>query len=150
MNILALDCATKTGWSIWQNGILIESGVQDFSKKRGETNGILFLRFRHWLKDITAHQPIQVITYERAHFRGGAATEICVGLQTRAQEMAAEIKADCYPVATLGLKKFATGRGNADKQDMIRVAWKILKRQPIDDNEADAVLIGQMASVELG
>ena len=44
--ILALDLATHTGWAVASNdGKIISSGVQDFSKKRGEDNGLLFLRF---------------------------------------------------------------------------------------------------------
>ena len=84
--ILALDLATHTGWAVASNdGKIISSGVQDFSKKRGEDNGLLFLRFKKWLKDMLKDHvliPMQqtVVAYERAHFRGGAATELCVGL----------------------------------------------------------------------
>jgi hypothetical protein len=39
LNILALDPATKTGWALYENGP-IESGVQDFSTIRGESNGM--------------------------------------------------------------------------------------------------------------
>ena len=44
MRILALDLATKTGWALW-DGARIESGVQDFTKGRGESNGMLLLKF---------------------------------------------------------------------------------------------------------
>ena len=83
MRILALDLATKTGWALW-DGARIESGVQDFSKKRGESNGMLFLNFNHWLSRIVnatagIPTPVDLLVYEQAHYRGGAATEICVG-----------------------------------------------------------------------
>jgi len=40
MKILALDTATKTRWAIFDSaaGKIIESGVQDFAKRRGESN----------------------------------------------------------------------------------------------------------------
>lgn len=148
MNILALDLATRTGWAIVADGRLLESGVQDFTKRRGESNGLLFLRARKWLRDVADLYKPALIAYERAHFRGGAATEICVGLQTRAQELAAELGIEAAPVATMTLKKWATGSGKADKLAMIERAAKAMGRVPLDDNEADAVLIGLWAASE--
>jgi len=150
MKILALDIATKTGWAVLENGDIKESGVQDFTKGRGESNGLMFLKFRKWLQEMNKFGPFNIIGYEKAHYRGGAATEICVGLQTRAQEFAAEIGAESAPVATMTLKKFATGRGNCDKANMVAAAEEILGRPPLDDNEADAVHVAQWAWKEYG
>jgi len=148
VKILALDTATKTGWAFWESteGI-IESGVQDFTKRRGESNGLLFLRFRKWLKDLLAFDKVDLVAYERAHFRG-AGTELLVGLQTRCQEIAALYEIPAAPVHTGTLKKWATGSGRASKFEMITRASEILGRQPIDDNEADAVLLACMAGEE--
>ena len=154
MIILALDMASKTGWAIADSaggGRIIESGVQDFTKKRGESNGLLFMRFRTWLKTMTGFMPpIQLIAYEQAHYRGGDATEICVGLQTRAQEIAAEMGIESAPVKTNTLKKFASGTGSAGKDIMKAAAHLILGRPPIDDNEADAVHVAMWAAREYG
>lgn len=147
MNILGLDTATKTGWALMSNGRLIESGVMDFSKRRGEGNGIVFLRFRKWLHGMVAAAEMggpDIIAYEQAHFRG-AGTELLVGLQTRCQEVAAEVGIESIGVHTGTLKKWATGKGNAGKGDMIKEAEKVLGRAPQDDNEADAVLIASWA-----
>lgn len=153
--IVALDCATKTGWAIAKNdGTIVESGVQDFKKKRGESNGIMFLNFRKWLWDLVQtaktlkekEPETDLIAYEQAHFRGGAATEVCVGLQTRCQEVAAMYVIESVPVATNSLKLFATGHGKADKAVMIVKAKEVLGRDPIDDNEADAVHIARWAA----
>jgi Holliday junction resolvasome RuvABC endonuclease subunit len=105
----------------------------------------MFLRFRKWLKDFADLIKPDLIAYEQAHFRGGAATEICVGLQTRAQEIAAERGIESAPVKTNVLKKWATGKGNAGKGEMMTAAGKHLGRPPMDDNEADAVLVGMWA-----
>ena len=145
MLILALDLATRTGWAIVRDGRVVESGVQDFTKRRGESNGLLFLRARKWLSKFADHRP-DLVAYEAAHFRGGAATEICVGLQTRAQEQAAEWGVESAPVPTGTLKKWATGKGGADKAAMIAWAASKLGRQPEDDNEADAVAVGLWAA----
>jgi Holliday junction resolvasome RuvABC endonuclease subunit len=146
MLILALDLATVTGWALVSDGRVIESGAQDFTKRRGESNGLLFLRARKWLAELAAMQRPGLVAYEAAHFRGGAATEICVGLQTRAQELAAELGVESAPVPTSTLKKWATGSGSADKAAMVIRAAQVLRRQPIDDNEADAVLLGLYAA----
>jgi len=148
MMILALDLATRTGWAIVQDGRVIESGVQDFTKRRGESNGLLFLRARKWLSDIVLTHVPNLIAYEQAHFRGGAATEICVGLQTRAQEQAAACGIESAPVSSGRLKKWATGSGSAGKPEMIAWAASKLGRQPEDDNEADAVAVGLWAAGE--
>lgn len=142
MRILALDMATKTGWAWVEDGNVKESGVQDFTKRRGESNGVLFLRFRKWLSDTCALVRPDLIAYEQAHMRGGAATEICVGLQTRAQEAAAELRIESVPVHTATLKKWATGSAKAEKAAMMVKAATIINRPPVDDNEADAVCLG--------
>ena len=98
--VLGLDMASKTGFAFVKDGKVVESGVQDFTKQRGESNGLMFMRFRKWLVEITSAYEVGLIAYEKAHFRGGAATEICVGLQTRAQEIAAELNVESAPVAT--------------------------------------------------
>jgi Holliday junction resolvasome RuvABC endonuclease subunit len=151
--ILALDCATKTGWCLWNTladripiNQILESGVQDFSKTRGESNGMLFLKFRNWFDKITAQNQIHVVVYEQAHHRGGAATEICVNLTGRVQELCVLKGIEYTTIHTATLKKFATGAGRADKADMIKASAKLLGRQPVDDNEADAVLMAKWAS----
>jgi len=146
--ILALDCATKTGWAVYQRyysdgGFLTQdyfSGMQDFSKRRGESNGIMFLRFRKWLHEMKDKfdGSIDLVIYERAHHRGGAPTEIGYGLTGIVQAFAAEIGAEYDAVHTGTLKKFATGKGNAGKPDMIAYFKREIGKEPADDNEADA------------
>jgi len=157
MIILALDLATRTGWAVVRDGRVVESGVQTFDKRRGESNGVLFLRARKWLSEFGQPSPAasaqgllrarpDLVAYEQAHFRGGAATEICVGLQTRAQECAAEWGVESAPVPTSTLKKWATGVGRAEKPAMIAWAAGKIGRQPEDDNEADAIAVGLWAA----
>jgi len=151
--ILGLDMATKTGWCfVDDRGQVVESGVQDFTKKRGEGNGLLFLRFRKWLNELTRclvrGKKVRLIAYEQAHHRGGAATVLCVGLETRAQEQAAKLGIESAPVMANRLKHFATGKGRARKGEMIEAAARILGRAPVDDNEADAVHVARWAYKE--
>lgn len=154
MKILALDLATKTGWATW-DGKRMESGVQDFTKKRGDSNGMLFINFNSWLERISfPWVGWNFILWEQAHHRGGPATEIGVGLSTRMQEFCARTGVEHTTVHSLTLKKWATGRGNAKKPDMILEAsvykWKTLEEvKDLDDNEADAILLLQYAIKEI-
>jgi len=143
--ILSLDCGTHTGWCLY-DGKIYESGVQDFSKRRGESNGAMFLRFRSWLSDMIARIPdLELIVYERAHHRGGAATEICVNLTGRVQEAATQYGIEYAAYHTATLKKRAVGSGRASKQDMMKASEPYLERKPISDDEADAVMMAIIA-----
>jgi Holliday junction resolvasome RuvABC endonuclease subunit len=149
MIIFAIDAATKTGWCLVKDGRIQESGVQDFTKRRGDSNGVMFLRFRNWLGAMLDMGPA-LVAYERAHHRGGAATEIGVNLTGRIQELCAERGIEYAAVHTANLKKWACGHGKADKVQMMARAAVSLGRAPQDDNEADAVLIGLKAWDEYG
>lgn len=148
MNILALDCATRTGWATLIDGN-IESGVQDFTKKRGESNGMMFLRFNGWLDELHASQLFTAIYYEQAHHRGGAATEICVNLTGRVQEYAARRGIECCPVHTATIKKNVIGTGRASKDEIMAWFQNIVGYPPIDDNEADARALLEYAMMDL-
>ena len=140
LKILAVDQGTKTGF---YTGTI--SGVNVFDVKRGESPGMRFLRFKHWLNEIYGLMGgIDVIVYEQAHHRGGAATQVAVGMVTHMLSFAAEKDIEIYPVHSGTLKKYATGKGNAGKDEMIRAA---IDRgfNPRDDNEADAVLLWKYA-----
>ena len=127
----------------------MNSGIQDFGLKRGESPGMKFLRFRAWLDTMNALlSPIDVIFYEQAHHRGGAATQSAYGFLTDVLAFAAQHGIETSAIHTGTLKKYATGRGNAKKHEIIAAARK-LGFDPRDDNEADAIFIRQFAMSEL-
>lgn len=144
--ILALDVASKCGWCLWNEGKVIESGTEDFTKQRGESNGMLFIKFRRWLNYMLKGSRVSLVIYEQAHHRGGHATEIGVNLTGRVQEVCADLSIEYTTVHSGTLKKWATGSGSADKQEMMVAATRILGRKPIDDDEADAVMMAAYAS----
>lgn len=146
MNILALDLATKTGWALKEDGKL-EYGLQVFDVKRGESPGMRFLRFNRWLREVAVR--VELIIYEQAHNRGGAATEIANGFTTRVQEFCAEHGIEHSSVHTATLKKFATGSGRAGKEEMVQAAQKSLGYQGNDDDEADALWLLEYARKEI-
>lgn len=159
LGILALDMATSTGWALMDREGNVTSGVQRFDLGRGESVGMRFLRFRRWLNELLRAPgseippqrfAVDVIAYERAHHRGGAATALCVGLSTVVLEEAARLSIETTTIATMTLKKHATGRGNAGKPDMIAAASKRWGRQIETDDEADALCVLAWALDEVG
>ena len=99
-----------------------------------------FLRCRGWLNEINDLVMPDVIAYEQAHHRGGAATACGVGLVTVVLEFAAQHKIEITSVHSATLKKWATGSGRASKDQMIEAVIR-KGHQPQDDNEADALLL---------
>jgi len=150
MNILALDLATTTGWAL-REGDRVESGVQVFDVKRGESPGMRYIRFRRWLAEIGTRA--ELIVYEQTvptttKFAGASTRELASGLATRVQEYCAERGIEHTAVYPSTLKKFTTGKGNAKKPDVLAAVcrrWKAVT----DDNEADAVALLHYALEEL-
>jgi len=161
MVILALDQATTCGWAVTnENGFILDSGVWHLAdrKRTGESRGVRYIRFRACL-----HQAIQqwnpdIIVHEQTLLRGGDATEIANGLKAVILMTAAQYGVEVSCVHTSELKHWATGNGAADKAAMVKAAegfrafqWKGPENRPlIDDNEADASLIGLWASSKFG
>ena len=157
MSILALDLGTRTGWALC-DGASMMSGVEDFSPKRFEGGGMRELRFRLWLKDVfgimqKSGKPIQTVFFEevRQH-TGTTAAHIYGGLMgtltSFCEEEKDRVKTPYQGVPVGTIKKHITGKGNANKEEVIdAVSSKI--RQVEDDNEADALAILDYAKVLL-
>jgi len=159
VNVLALDLGTKTGWALSEGG-RIESGVQDFSPKRGESPGMRYLMFRRWLVEVLMKRTplettLDLIVYELPHLRGGAAATVLAGLQTRVEEFCAEHGIEYASVHTATLKKFATGSGRGDKNAMLVAAFDrgwtahMQRNGEPDDNEVDAICLLHYALREI-
>ena len=109
-----------------------------------------FVRFNAWLMEMDAAIKPDLIVYEQAHHRGGAATAVAEGLIAHTLRICAERGINHSTCHTGTLKKFATGKGNASKQAMMEAFIEKFERKPIDDNEADAVWLLEWAKIEYG
>lgn len=142
--ILALDLGTHTGWAVSDHGGAITSGTEDFTPHRFEGGGMRYLRFKHWLTELKATLGgIQAVYFEEvrrhkgvdaAHTYGGFMAHLTAWCEHHA------IPYQGIPVGTI--KKFITGKGNANKE---AVMDGVRKRgfAPADDNEADALALLQ-------
>lgn len=150
MTILALDLGTTTGWALHASGHVV-SGSQSFKPGRFEGGGMRYLRFKRWLTEIKATTDgLGAVYFEEvrrhagvdaAHAYGGFLATLTAWCEHH------QIPYSGVPVGTI--KKHATGKGNAGKDEMI-AAVRALGYAPGDDNEADALALLAWAMVESG
>ena len=140
--VLALDLGTTTGWALRSRDGGITSGTMTFKPTRFEGGGMRFLRFRGWLAEVAALSGgVARIVFEevRAH-AGTDAAHIYGGFLGMLTAWCEEhdVPYEGVPVGTI--KRFATGKGNADKAKMV-AAIQARGFAPADDNEADAIAL---------
>ena len=141
-SLLALDLGSALGWAVRLGDGIITSGTATFRPGRFEGGGMGWLRFRRWLESMAdSAGPIGNIVFEEvrrhagttaAHVYGGFLAHLTAWCE------AARVPYQGVPVATI--KRFATGKGNADKQAVI-AAMRARGFSPADDNEADALAL---------
>lgn len=140
--ILALDLGTQTGWALRGSDGHITSGSESFRPQRFEGGGMRFLRFKRWLTEIKQFgDGIDCLVFEEvrrhvgvdaAHAYGGFLATLTAWCEHH------QIPYQGVPVGTI--KKHATGKGNASKDEVI-VAIRAHGHAPVDDNEADALAL---------
>lgn len=139
---LALDLGTQTGWALSAIDQPITSGSECFKPQRFEGGGMRYLRFKRWLTEIKQTvDSIDAVYFEEvrrhvgvdaAHAYGGFLATLTAWCEHH------QIPYQGVPVGTI--KKHASGKGNASKDEMISA---VIKRgfNPVDDNEADALAL---------
>lgn len=145
--VLALDLATQTGWALLAAGV-VTSGSQSFHRYKGSQSrpaehvGQPYLNFQRWLRERIQTDKPDLIAYEEpmGHMKNAAATNILHGFRALVMLNSAYhgVRVQGYPQPTV--KKFATGKGNAKKPEM--VAWAVRTAGACtDENEADALAV---------
>jgi Holliday junction resolvasome RuvABC endonuclease subunit len=150
MIIIGIDPATKCGWAVLKDGKRIASGTWDFSNRRHEGGGMRYLRCRKYFTELIDSMKPDAVAYEEirrhmgvdaAHVYGGLVGQITAVCEDK------KIPFKAIPVGTI--KKTATGKGKASKQQMIDTANIEFSTEVVDDNEADALWIGKTLYNEL-
>lgn len=151
MSILTLDLGTTTGWALSSRDGLITGGSENFRPQRFEGGGMRYLRFKRWLNEIKqCADGLDWVVFEEvrkhagvdaAHVYGGFLAHLTAWCEHH------PIPYQGVPVGTI--KKFATGRGNAGKAEMIAAA-QARGHDPVDDNHADALALLDWAMTQVG
>lgn len=135
--ILALDLGTACGWA--KHDGVISFGTFDLRAGQHSGGGMRFLKFRRELTNFIGQ--VDEVTYEivRRHI-GTAAAHVYGGLQAILTAWCEENGIPYEGRTVQAIKKFSTGKGNADKQQVIKAVegWGF---QPKNDNEADAIAL---------
>ncbi|WP_174515631.1 crossover junction endodeoxyribonuclease RuvC [Wolbachia endosymbiont of Cardiocondyla obscurior] len=139
--LLTLDLGKQTGWAILKDGV-IQSGSESFHGSRFSGGGMHFLNFRRWLNEMRERfSDIEAVYFEEVRRHLGTDAAHCYGgflahLTAWCEEN--NIPYQGVPVKTI--KRFITGKGNANKSEVIE-AVRGKGFFPQDDNEADALAL---------
>ena len=148
MKVLSLDLATTTGWAY--NQPTINGGVWNLKPKRGSSEGMKQIKLRSFLQDFASTVGgIDLIVYEKP------AGRFMVGVISVA-ELVSVVKMFCEDegieytsVRPTQVKKFATNKGNSNKEQMFAEAKRRFPGvEIIDHNQSDAMLMLDMTLKE--
>ena len=159
MRILALDLGTKTGWALRDTYPAPGEGSSGTwtlatakiirAQAHAGKNRTRDIRFWHLRDNIESLFPLDQVWFEDVEFSTYTyQTQLWAGFRTVVSLLPLDIDIHAVPVGTL--KKFATGRGNADKAAMAQAlfqkhpTWLEAKSvvnwgRVVDDNEVDAL-----------
>lgn len=149
MNIIGLDLGLKTGWAVIRDTGTFISGIEELDRRRTATPGARLLHFESWLLQRLREVEPHIVVYEEPHLRGRAATSVLYQLTGIVHKVCHFQGVEVASVHSGALKRFATGKGNASKEEMVEAAkerWGEL--YPHD--EADARWVAQYAKEEYG
>lgn len=163
MNLLCLDLGSKTGWAFRTKEGRVFHGV--FAPKAGrfEGGGMRYLKFSRWLDEVTGNQwepgklfhelkdnRLLVVFEEVRRHQGVDAAHVYGGFLAHLTAWCDErgVPYQGVPVGTI--KKHATGKGNASKDEVIAAMRRAGHSDIEDDNEADALAIMGWAIEEHG
>lgn len=128
------------GWALRENQSTF-SGVNVFQPGRHEGAGMQFVRFKRWLDEMHMNKSLKAIYYEevRRHL-GTDAAQTYGGFWSHVVAWCQENGVPYLGVPVQTIKKFATGKGNADKQaviDAVASRWHVTE----SSDEADAIAL---------
>lgn len=141
INIAAFDQATMCGVAYQNVGKTYFPELWDLKIRSKESQGMKWIRFEARLKKFLEKHETKVLAYELPSGRNinpiihsskliGVIEKVCV-----------EMEVEYIELSSSEIKKFATGKGNAGKPEMIKYAKELWDYQGDDDNEADAIHI---------
>ena len=146
MRILALDIATKCGFAISGS----TSGTWDLTTKRDESKGVRLIKLRNLIQQTHENKPLDLVVFEAVRAFRHQQAVVCQS------ELQGVVKAWCHDnnieykgYTSSEIKKHATGKGNAKKDQMIKAAAEMFEIKIFDDNHADALWILDLAKKQL-
>ena len=139
---MAIDLGTTTGWAMRTMDGQIEHGFASFRPSRYEGGGMRYLRFKRWLSDMRhLATDIHAVYFEEVRRHAGVdAAHVYGGLMATLTAWCEHHNLPYQGVPVGTIKKHATGKGNASKDEVIQ-SMRALGHPVTDDNEADALAL---------
>lgn len=144
MNILALDIATHCGWAT-----KTASGVWDLSLKRGDSYGLRIVRFKAKVREMLDIEEIEIVSYERVAGLHKAAIIVASEMVGVLHDLCIEKSVEITAYSAGEIKKFATGKGNANKAQMVQAAREKYGYTGDSDDQADALHLYHLTDADL-
>lgn len=139
--ILAIDPGTHCGWAHSSGA----SGVWDLSIRPDESTGMRLIRFCNKLQEIKNSLGVDIVAFESPrNLRYGDAVRVLGEFQGVLKYWCENNKIEYIGFSPTEIKKFATGSGRSNKEDMLAAAkskWPHVS----DYNEADALWVLEYA-----
>lgn len=143
MTWIGIDPATKCGWAVIEDdGTRVASGVWKLDRRRGDGAGMTFVRFEQNFRELLATYTPHAVAYDQQVNRYAGAAHIGAGIISHLQRICEELEVPYSGVPFATVKKHATGKGNASKDDMVMAA--VCQFGVLDtttDDEADALWV---------
>ena len=143
-DILALDVAQHTGWYTAGHGYgtVYFPNTEKAPKKYGDDYQ-QHKAFRNWVKDMIMKHHIRLVVAEDVNVSANfTALRKLSQFQGVLFEICATMKVPLLVENVMAIKRFATGKGNATKEEMMEAAIRRWKIDPEgDDNIGDAAHI---------
>jgi Holliday junction resolvasome RuvABC endonuclease subunit len=138
MRILGIDPGTNCGWALW-DGTELVSGVWDLRVRSDESASFRLIRLRSKLNEVGK---VEYLFFEAAGFTPyRKAAQVAGQLEGVLLVWAHDNALEYRTVKPGELKRWATGKGRADKKVMIEAARQLTGYTGSENNEADARLI---------
>jgi crossover junction endodeoxyribonuclease RuvC len=113
-----------------------------------ESGGMRFAKFVARLNELYDAKAIELVVYEEIkNPKGATAAQVYGGFLAKLTAWCGERHIPYQGVPVQQIKKFATGKGNAQKIDVV-LAVEAWGYQPANDDEADAIALLRCVNAE--
>jgi crossover junction endodeoxyribonuclease RuvC len=141
MRFIGIDPSTKTGLVILENN-KIHTAIEITSKEKRDPHRFMDIA-KKVMKYITEHDVICIEGFSYSSKGSAVSVQYGIGWILRSELIRAGL--NYHDVPPSSVKKFATGKGNAKKEDMVLPIFKRWGFEHNSDNVRDAFVLAQIA-----
>lgn len=141
MRFVGIDPSTKTGLVILEDN-KVHTAIEVTSKEKRDPHRFMDIA-KTVMKYITDHDVICIEGFSYSSRGAAVSVQYGIGWILRSELIKAGL--NYYDVPPSSVKKFATGRGNVKKDEMVLPIYKRWGFEHSSDNVRDAFVLAQMA-----